>query len=206
MYARDGRSGHGWCDAQAADRQLFGGELAQICQQPAIAFAEIIPWPRIDNAQRAECMPGGRAERHPGIKTEMSVARDKRIVVEPIIQRGIGDHQHIVAGDGMRTKGDVASHVACANPDGRSEKGFVFADHVGRRCGRLEKPGRQFDDRIELRFKRIGDETIIRQLFEALRFIRQDFWTYHDSSWGVVKNTCLQRPRYRICATEARIF
>ena len=125
----------------------------------------------VEHAQRPDRFAVG-AHRHAGVGADAGTARHQRVACEAVVERGVGDHQFVVAGDDVVAERDVAARLGDRQPDRGLEPLAVLVDERHRDHRHPERAGGERDHGVEGRVGgRVEDRQAV-QRGEAPAFAR----------------------------------
>ena len=106
----------------------------------------------IDDAQRAEGVAIARDERRAGIKTDVRVAADQRILAKPLVVERVGHDEDAASPDGVRAERHAARGFGHRHADTRLEPLPVLVDQRDQRDRRTADLRGEQDDVVECLF------------------------------------------------------
>ena len=193
---------------QLAQFQLVHRDLRELTQDRLLLGAEFARL-ATDGAQRADIVAVGRRQRHAGIKADMGVAGDHRIVPEAGILAGIAHHHRPVPLDRDAAEGIGKRHLGDPDAVGRLVPLAVAINHRDDGGVDLEDQLDQRGDTLEGGFAGGIEHVVALQRCEPrVRALRRDLGGrvepncggYHGSTSG---GSCVARTLGRVALTRS---
>ena len=131
-----------------------------------VEFARLV----VEHANRAERKALRRLQQRTGIKPQMRVARDQRVVREAWVQRRIRNDKQAGLQNGMGADRTVDRRLAHAKPDLRLEPLAALIDEIDDGNRRPADRGSHLDDFIEIGLARRVENAVVPQGGQAILF------------------------------------
>ena len=138
---------------RAPELDLRRGLLAEVAQGRPLLGREL-PRGVVDDAQRADGVAVGGAQRGARVEADVRVAKHQRVVGEARVRPGVGHDQQVQLQDGVRAERLLARQLRGLQPDLRLEPLPVLVEEAHQRDGRPADRGRDAGQGVEVPLRR----------------------------------------------------
>ena len=148
----------------------------------------------IDHAQRTQRIALRGKQRRAGVKADVRIAGDIRMIHETFIQCGVRDNEQARVENRMRTKGDVARCLGARDTDLGLVELHFFANHRDERDGRIANMRRQRGEIIESLIRQCIKHIVRPKRLQSVCFVGWSKRRFHAKFRADVCQSGRERP------------